>query len=263
LTTKLTVKRRGITGGVPLLVLHGWGMNSSAWQAVATAFEKKFHVIWVDLPGHGDNHQVDANNLSEIVALISPLITQPTHIMGWSLGGLIAQGVIQQQPELIRSVVMVASTPRFSQSGRWHHAMPDEVLSTFSENLISDIKGTIKRFIALQFMQVKNSQVIQRNLREHILGNIANKHALNVGLQILQQQDFLDIKIEQQQLWLLGGKDRLIPIKMKNDLALLHPHAIIEEITEAGHAPFMTHPQQFVDIVIPFLMAKKPSQQVI
>ncbi len=263
MTTKLTVKKQGPLDATPLLVLHGWGMNSSAWQAIAVPFEQYFRVTWVDLPGYGDNYAVRADSLSEIVALILPLITQATHIMGWSLGGLIAQEVIRQQPHLIKRVVMVASTPRFSQSERWHHAMPNEVLSAFSNRLINDIKGTIKRFIALQFMHIKGSQIIQRTLREHILKNMANRNALTVGLKILQQQDFIDMKIAQQQLWLLGGKDRLIPIKMKNDLRILHPDATIETIGEAGHAPFMTHPQAFIDITLPFLMTKKASQKVI
>ncbi len=261
MTTKLSVKKQGPLDAPPLLVLHGWGMNSSAWQAITMPFEQHFRVTWVDLPGHGDNYAVHANNLSEIVALILPLITQTTHIMGWSLGGLIAQEIIRQQPHLIKRVVMVASTPRFSQSERWHHAMPNEVLSTFSNHLINDIKATIKRFIALQFMHVKGSQIIQRTLRAHILENMANRKALTVGLKILQQQDFLDIKIAQQQLWLLGEKDRLIPVEMKNDLQILQPNATIETIGEAGHAPFMTHPQTFIDIVLPFLIKKKQARR--
>ena len=261
MTTKLNVKKQGPLNAPPLLVLHGWGMDSSVWKAIAIPFERHFRVTWLDLPGYGENYAVRADTLSEIVALILPLITRATHIMGWSLGGLIAQEMIRQQPHLIKRVVMVASTPRFSQSERWHHAMSKEVLDTFSKHLINDTKKTIKRFIALQFMHTKNSQRIQRTLREHILNSIMNRKTLTVGLHILQQQDFLDMKMAQQQLWLLGGKDLLIPIEMKNDLRILYPNATIETINEAGHAPFMTHPQVFIDIVLPFLLKEKQARR--
>lgn len=262
MTAKLRVKRQGIVDGDPLLVLHGWGMNSSAWQAISRALEQQFQVTWVDLPGHGYNYEVSADNLSDIVALIFPLITKPTHIMGWSLGGLIAQEVIRQRPQLIKRVIMVASTPRFSQSQQWHHAMPNKLLCAFSEGLIRDLKDTIKRFIALQFIGVKGSQMIQRELRDSILQNLPSQKALEVGLKILQQQDFLDLKMTQQQLWLFGGKDRLIPIEMKNDLSILYPNAMITEISEAGHAPFMTHPEQFMGIVTAFLTIKSSHHKV-
>ena len=256
MTTKLVVKKRGSLENDHLLVLHGWGMDSLIWKGIAKEFERHFYVIWVDLPGYGDNLTVKANDLAEIIALILPLITESSHIMGWSLGGLIAQEILRQQPQLIKRVVMIASTPSFSQSKQWSHAMPNKLLLRFSKGLLKDLQGTIKRFIALQFVQVKDSRQIQRALRKQILANMADKNALKVGLNILQHQDFTGLKIDHPQLWLLGGKDRLVPIEIKNDLKLIHPNAIVEEIADAGHAPFITHSQQFLDLVIPFLMVK-------
>jgi pimeloyl-[acyl-carrier protein] methyl ester esterase len=256
LTTELTYTRKGVPDGDPLLVLHGWGMNSSVWQMIANDFERNFQVIWLDLPGHGDNHQVQANSLDDIVALILPLLTQPAHIMGWSLGGLIAQEIVRQRPDLVKQVVMVTSTPRFSQIEQWQNAIPMDLLATFFTNLSNDIQGTIKRFIALQFMGVKDSQSIQRELRQTILANLPSENALQLGLRILQQQDFRDLKMTQQQLWILAEKDRLIPVGIKDDLLNLYPDAQIKIIKSAGHAPFMTHSQQFIDYVIDFISSK-------
>ncbi len=243
--------------GDPLLVLHGWGMNSSVWQMIADDLERNFQVIWLDLPGHGDNHQVCANNLDEIIALILPLLTQPTHIMGWSLGGLVAQGIMQQRPDLIKRIVMVASTPKFAQAEEWQNAMPQDVLAAFSKGLLDDTQGTIKRFIALQFMGIKGSQVIQRELRQVVLANLPDDNALQVGLTLLQQRDFRNLQMTQEQLWILGDKDRLIPVAIENDLRVLYPNAQIERMESAGHAPFMTHPQPFIKLVLDFLMIKE------
>lgn len=256
MTKKLTYTRTGRTDGEPLLVLHGWGMNSFVWQMIADDLERNFQVIWLDLPGHGDNHPVQANNLEEIIALILPVLTQPMHIMGWSLGGLIAQGIVHQRPDLIKRMVMVASTPKFSQTELWQNAMPQESLYAFSKGLLKDTQGTIKRFIALQFMGVKGSPLIQRELRQAVLENLPNEKALQVGLTLLQQLDFRDLQMKQEQLWILGGKDRLIPVAMEHDLRFLYPNAKIERMESAGHAPFMTHPQPFIECVINFLMMK-------
>lgn len=242
--------------GEPLLVLHGWGMNSSVWQIIAENLENYFQVTWLDLPGHGDNKGVNADNLADIVALIIPLLTPSSHLMGWSLGGLIAQEIIRQRPDLVKQAIMVASTPQFSQTKRWQYAMPKEQLTAFSEGLIKDTQGTLKRFIALQFMGVKGSQPIQRALREAILVRLPNEKALRLGLDLLQQQRFLAVAMPQQTLWILGGKDRLIPIEMHGDLKRLYPTACIKVIESAGHAPFMTHPQSFIESVLHFLGIK-------
>lgn len=235
------------------MVIHGWGMNSSAWGSIAEQLEQYFRVTWVDLPGHGINHHVEANSIEEIVEVILPEIKQGTHLMGWSLGGLVAQQVIKQKPSLINKLVMVASTPRFSQNKDWQYAMPMDVLSAFSDNLQRDIKGTIKRFIALQFMGVKGSQAIQHELRSAILSHLPNENALKTGLKVLQEQDYRDLAMQQKQLWLLGEKDRLIPVGIEADLKALYPDATVNVMKGAGHAPFMTEPRLFANFVIDFL----------
>jgi pimeloyl-[acyl-carrier protein] methyl ester esterase len=253
LTTSLNFKMCGVEGGDHLLVLHGWGMNSSVWQMIRVDLEQNFQVMWLDLPGHGANHKVDAKDLASIVAMILPLLKQCTHLMGWSLGGLVAQEIVRQRPHLIKRVVMVATTPRFSQTEAWNKAMPNALLTAFANGLTNDLQGTLKRFIALQFMGIKSSQVIQRKLRATILANQPNEIALRVGLEILQQQDFINLKMRQQQLWILGEKDRLVPVEVGRELCRLYPDAVIEVIKNAGHAPFMTHPTIFVDSVLSFL----------
>lgn len=255
--TKLIAKKCGALDAEPLLVLHGWGMNASVWQTIASAFEEHFQVTWLDLPNHGDNRVVDAENLAEIVALILPLITQPTHIMGWSLGGLIAQEIARQQPHLIKRVVMVASTPRFSKTRHWRHAMSKNVLTLFADGLVDNMQETLKRFIVLQFMDIRSTKRLQSQLQKAILINTPTQKTLRMGLLILKQQSFLNTKTTHEYLWVLGAKDRLIPIEMKDDLYKLHPDAQIKVIEEAGHVPFMTHPELFIDHVIGFLTQKE------
>jgi len=253
LTTRLNFKMCGIKGGDHLLVLHGWGMNSSVWQMIATDLEKNFKVMWLDLPGHGTNQKVDAKDFAAIIAMILPLLKQPTHLMGWSLGGLVAQEIVRQRPDLIKRVIMVATTPRFSQTEGWSNAMPNVLLAAFADGLANDLHDTLKRFIALQFIGIKNSQVIQRQLTATILAKDPNEKALQIGLKILQQQDFINLKMIQPQLWILGEKDRLVPVEVGRELRSLYPHAVIDIIKNAGHAPFMTHQNIFIELVLSFL----------
>lgn len=236
-----------------LILIHGWGMNSSAWNPIVESLAETYQLQFIDLPGHGKNRQQKAINLSEIVSTIIPEIEQVSHIIGWSLGGLVAQEIVRQRPDLIKKIALIASTPRFSQAENWHNAMPVDILNGFANNLRNDLIGTLKRFIALQFMGVKDAQAIQRELREDILKHLPDNEALSIGLDILLHSDFRDGNVDSDYLWLLGKKDRLIPVEVQDNLQVLYPTSKIEVIQGAGHAPFMTHPVEFVEIVTAFL----------
>jgi len=267
---KLLAKSSGF--GQPLLLLHGWGMNSSAWKPVLNALESRYQIHLADFPGNGFNNEVEAYSLQDIVDQLSEVIDQlgvekgveKVHIMGWSLGGLVAQALADHSPEKILSLTLVASTLRFSQDDNadslWPHAMSLKVLENFSANLNKDIEGTLKRFIALQFMGIADSKEIQRELTQsilstekpHISGGVTS-NSLELGLKLLAESDFRNSKSKHPQHWLFAEKDRLIPKGVINDLKSLRSDAQITLLKNAGHAPFMTHPDEFIRAVSTFI----------
>ena len=243
-------------------MLHGWGMNSAVWESVRPALESRYCVSWIDLPGHGKNQHVVANNMDEIVDLILPHIPNNSHLLGWSLGGLVVQAIAERlsknDTNNIKSMTLVASTPKFSQADDWHYAMSEDVLHTFSENLNQDIEDTLKRFVALQFMGIKDSKSIQRELIKAIekwggvLSN-SSKKALNLGLELLIDSDFRSASHKIPMHWVLAERDRLIPKEVIKDLKYLRPDDQITLLENAGHAPFMTHPEAFIASVTEFI----------
>ncbi|WP_299874733.1 alpha/beta fold hydrolase [uncultured Cocleimonas sp.] len=280
---KLLVKSSGFGSSSDyrptLLLLHGWGMNSNVWKPVLPALESRYQIHLVDLPGHGINNDVNADSMQNIVALFSDLIDElgqeKVHIMGWSLGGLIAQALADEIPEKIQSLTLVASTLRFSQDesteSLWPHAMSLKVLNNFAINLHKDTEGTLKRFIALQFMGVAGSKEIQRALVQDIcpaedkaassekvpksrgVKSGVTSDSLTLGLKLLAESDFRNSVSQHPQHWLFAGKDRLIPADVINDLKSLRSDAQITLLENAGHAPFMTHPDEFVSAVSTFI----------
>ncbi len=265
---KLLVKTSGF--GEPLLLLHGWGMNSNAWKPVLKPLESCYQIHLVDLPGHGFNNQVEAQSMQQIVDQFSDLIDQlgvgKLHVIGWSLGGLIAQALADIRPEKILSLTLVTSTLRFSQDDStdslWPNAMSLKVLKNFSTNLNKDTEGTLKRFIALQFMGVADSKEIQRELIQDICpsGKVPQSRgvtsdSLALGLKLLAESDFRNNQSKHPQHWLFAEKDRLIPKEVINDLKSLRSDAQITLLKNAGHAPFMTHPDEFISAVSRFIDA--------
>lgn len=98
-----------------LVLLHGGAQNAHTWDTVALALDRP--LVAVDLPGHGHsgpgrNGSLDViANAEDVVTAIRALGTPPVHLVGMSLGGLIALAVADAQPELLRSLTLVDVTP--------------------------------------------------------------------------------------------------------------------------------------------------------
>lgn len=236
----------------PLVFLHGWGMNSRVWQPLLPHLPADYAVTCLDLPGHGANNQQRLQSLPAAVAQLSPHIPRGAVVVGWSLGGLLAQGLAHAVPEKIAALVMVASTPKFIAEGAWQHGVSPDLLASFGRSLQSDYLGTVKRFFALQFLSTKTDTRVVNALREAIMQQPASLEALHSGLQILRTADFTQQRVPQPTLWVLGQLDKLIPVTLADELPEMgYKHSALLE--HAAHVPFVTHPTAFMAQVQAFL----------
>lgn len=238
--------------GRPLVLLHGWGMNSQVWEPVLPELGKRARVICIDLPGHGNNHDKSMGSLDNTVAQLADHIPQDAIIMGWSLGGMIAQGLAHALPGRLSGLIQIASTPKFVADAHWQHGLSHDVLATFANNLQTDYQGTVKRFFALQFLGLKTDARAVNALRERIMQQPATIQALEEGLHILATADFTRHPIKQPALWMLGRLDKLIPASLADALPKMgYKHIAL--LPNAAHVPFVTHPELFMEHIAAFL----------
>ena len=229
-------------------------MNSHVWTPIRQALLELGQVIYIDLPGHGVNQHLSLGSLPQAVAQISPYIPEQATLIGWSLGGLIAQALAQKLPERVQALSLIASTPKFVNSADWSYGLAPDMLQNFANNLQTDYAATVKRFFALQFLGLKvdNQQVNQ--LRETIMAEPASRQALADGLAILASSDFTQQPVTQPTQWLLGRLDKLIPVTLANALPTLG-YTQIDVLANAAHVPFVTQPELFMQTLRAFLHA--------
>lgn len=98
--------------GEPLLLIHGaFGTHSSHWRTQVPLFSQHFQVVAMDLRGHGQTSN-PADDLSlelfarDISALVGALDLGPSHIFGFSLGGVIALTLGVDYPDVVKSLVL-------------------------------------------------------------------------------------------------------------------------------------------------------------
>jgi pimeloyl-[acyl-carrier protein] methyl ester esterase len=261
-----------VTGsGEPLLLIHGWGMHGGVWTEVAQRLAADFQVLSVDLPGYGfsvgrdssrHQHSVGMDpdpQLHAVVAELSSRFTGPLSICGWSLGGIIAQHWAAYEPEKVKRLILVASTPCFAEREDWQFGMPQETLAQFGAELEKNPAATLRRFIALQLRGSENERELLGQLRERLFSRgEPDTGALRGGLEILRDADLRATlpEISQPTLLIAGERDKLTPPEASYFLAQAMQNARVVEVAGAAHAPFLSHSEQFVETVKGFLNAK-------
>jgi len=247
--------------GAPLLLIHGWGMHGGMWGGIAERLAEYFRVLAVDLPGHGfsvgrdsSRHSSDVGMnpdllMDSLVDQLSAQFDEPLSVCGWSLGGQIALHWAMRYPQQISRLVLVASTPCFVRRPGWDCAMAAETLVEFSAVLQRDYAQTLRRFLALQ---VRGSER-ERELLAPLRGALMNRGepdlgALQAGLEILRDCDLRSVLpgIKQPALVICGERDTLTPQQAAHYLAAQLPAARLAEIKGAAHAPFLSHPDEFM-----------------
>ncbi|MEP7286800.1 MAG: 2-succinyl-6-hydroxy-2,4-cyclohexadiene-1-carboxylate synthase [Chloroflexota bacterium] len=104
--------------GEPLLLLHGFMGSSQSWAEQRIAFEGSHKVITLDLPGHGfsdsptnpTRYQIDRVSAS-LDTILDQLELGSVHLLGYSMGGRVAQHFALTYPHRVRSLLLESTSP--------------------------------------------------------------------------------------------------------------------------------------------------------
>ncbi|MFW9817918.1 MAG: alpha/beta fold hydrolase [Candidatus Thorarchaeota archaeon] len=108
-----------VTGeGEPLVFVHGLGSSTRDWEGQVPAFSKSYQVITYDMRGHGLSDKPEGPYqipmfASDLAGLLHALGLDAIHLVGISLGGCVAFQFAISYPELVKTLVIVNSTPGF------------------------------------------------------------------------------------------------------------------------------------------------------
>lgn len=235
--------------GPPLVMLHGWGMHGGVFKPWGQHLARKYSVVAVDLPGHGDSASYSGfadleQHTNYIPQALDAVLREGVVLAGWSLGGLLALQLAIRYPRYIKQLVLVSATPCFCMRADWRAGVAPEVLAQFTQELQENYRLTLSRFLALQFMGSREQKENLRRARELVFAKPAPRHdMLQQGLHLLEKTDLR----EQVQavccptIVLNGERDSLVPSAAAQYLAehLANGRCVI--LKGAGHAPFLSH----------------------
>jgi 3-oxoadipate enol-lactonase len=260
-----TVQANGIemfykqTGDGPDLVLiMGLGAHSGAWALNVPAFEPHFRVTVFDNRGAGRTEAPDApysirQMADDTAALMDALGIERAHIMGASMGGMIAQEFGINYPEKVNRLVIACSRARtgelrkkisVAQRALWEAGVPAESIRAIQMPWGSTGAILQDESLALEALALglKDPYPIK-------------KHAYLRQLDATMAHDALDRlgQITAETLVIVGAEDILTPPAESEEIARAIPNARMQVMPRGGHGFFSEYAPQVNRAVLSFL----------
>jgi 3-oxoadipate enol-lactonase len=102
-------------GTMPLVLLHGGGLDRSSWDAIAPAFSATHRVYAVDQRGYGETDRPGQYSYElmrdDVLGLCDVIGADRIDLIGHSMGGTVAWLVAEQAPDRVARMVIEDSPP--------------------------------------------------------------------------------------------------------------------------------------------------------
>jgi pimeloyl-[acyl-carrier protein] methyl ester esterase len=195
-------------------------------------------------------------SLDFLTTLLAAHAPSPSIWLGWSLGGLLAMDAALRFPEQVAALILIAATPRFTSADDWPYGIPLALFRGFERSVMEHPEDALHRFASLLAYGGIKASAIARSMHERMsrFGS-SDKRALLGGLKLLATTDLRSeaARIRCPALILLGENDALVPAHAAVPIHASFSKARTEMVPEAAHAPFLSHPEQTLSLILEFM----------
>ena len=151
-----------------VMLIHGVGADGTSWDQIAPALTADFRVLRLDLRGHGKSGHVDPplmldDFVRDVMDVLDVCSVPAAHIVGFSLGGMIAQATALSHAERVdRLVVLSAVAGRTAEERKRVQAR----LRLLQEQGVEAITGAAQeRWFTPEFI-ARNPEIVERRMRQ-------------------------------------------------------------------------------------------------
>ena len=229
-----------------IYLIHGWGVNRHVFDDFITHLPATWDVRLLNLPGHGTAAAGETFDIERVADDFARQIDQPAHILGWSLGGLVALYLAVRHPEKVTSLCLTASFAKLLAADHYPEGLNQVALGKMIALFQQDYAKHIKLFLQLQLLNTPNAAAIIERILPDIVRHGAPA-ALRDALDAAERADARPLltQIQQPSLLIFGEKDAITPPRMGEYLHRHLPNSRLHLIEKAAHAPFLSHADEF------------------
>ncbi len=235
------MKVKSFGQGQPIAFLSGYAFPAEIFLPFIEYLTSDYQCLLIDLPGIGN--AVDAPlDKSQIMQQLKDAIPLSAHLIGWSLGGLMAMDFARHHKEHCLSLVTLATNPCFVAKDGWPGMSLDN-FSHFKNTLPLNLKKYINEYLLMQFAKNDIDKALLKALKTLVLDKPPSSRVLSEYLAMMQTGNLNDdLKaIACPSLFIYGALDRLVPVEVAHAIEHLKlPRRQTHIIDSAAHIPFLT-----------------------
>jgi 3-oxoadipate enol-lactonase len=252
--TDLYYERRG--EGDPLLLIQGLGGNSLHWgEEFLAGLQDHFELVLYDHRGAGRSGPLDgehtiADLATDAIGLLDALELDAAHVVGISMGGMVAQELVLQAPERVRTLTLGCTFP-----GGPEATMTDmTVVGMLAEAVLS---GDQERTMRVGYEVMIAAEYGEREGAYETYTQVAAQYpapipVLMAQLSAIMGHDTSDRlrDVQTPTLVIHGTEDRLMHVSNGELIGRLIPGARVELLEGSGHMFFWEQPQRSAELVL-------------
>ena len=246
----------------PFLMLHGIGRIAHTFDHLAPRFAGNYHVLAVDMRGHGDSDWDPAarylveDYVKDIEALVDTLRLRNLTLLGNSTGGRVVQVYAGLHPANVKALIVEDVGPE----------RPASIANGFARQVEQDAAGWSSEDELLAQLKKSNATVSDEQLRAYAHfgtkpapgGRIVWKRDPNLARGFVETELWQYIRtITSPTIYVIGGRSTIVPAETQVELKKTIPGVEIVTMPGLGHYPDAEAPDDFFAVATRFLSAHR------
>lgn len=248
---RLASEERG--SGFPVLLIMGLGYGRWGWEPLVEPLAERFRVVWYDNRGIGES-DVPAGPYSvaqlaeDAVQVLDERGIERAHVVGTSLGGMVAQEVALTYPERVEKLALLCTTGGASDG----YPFPEQTVRLLAEAPTLPPDVALRRFVENAVSargELVETLVARRAASPPDPAGWAAQAAASAGFDAWDRVP----RIAKETLVLAGDEDNVVDPRNSWLLAERIPNARLHVLPGTGHLFFWERPAEVVNLLNDFL----------
>lgn len=244
-----------VGSGPPVLLIQGLGYGGRGFGPAVDLLAESFTVALFDNRGFGGSDVPPgpysvAQLAGDAAAVLDAAGLERAHVVGASLGGMVAQELALTRPERVDGLVLACTTP----GGLGSHAMPAKTVALIAQVPLLDPDVALRRLVENALGDPRPELVEQ--VLEYRRAHPPDTAGWTAQAAAGASHDALDrvARIQAPTLVLTGTADAVVDSRNSELLAERIPGSRLERLDGCGHLLFWERPDEFAQLVRGFLL---------
>jgi pimeloyl-ACP methyl ester carboxylesterase len=240
--------------GKPVLLVHGLGYTRAGWGPVRERLARRYRVVSFDNRGIGESEKppgpYDVPTMTQdAVQVMDEAGLDRAHVVGASLGGMIAQTLAVQHPERVEKLVLACTTPGVADA----YPMPQVTVDLFSRAATMEPHAALRAFVE-NSLGAEPPDGIADEIYAYRVANPPDMAGWQAQVTAGTTFPGVDVaRITAPTLVVTGTVDNVIDPRNSELLATRIPNARLERVDGGGHMFIWERADEFATLVEEFL----------